>query len=297
MRWHTAVFQPLMGTVVEVQAYAGSEAVAEDAYAAAVAEIDRLTPLLSTYDPGSEICRWRRGEVDPGPELTAVLALCADWHRRSGGAYHPGVGVVVDRWRRAEVEGVEPSAAELDALALDDLPYRVDGGRVVVTGDCSGIDVNALAKGWVVDRALAAARDVGGVAGAVVNAGGDLVHGGEGEIAVAVEDPNNPFDNADPLGAVSLRGAALASSGLARRGFRVGEKWFGHVVDPRTARPVEHVASVTVLAGTCAEADAAATWLGVVGDAQAAAVTDLAWLRVRPDGSTLSSPAWEWLST
>ena len=63
---------------------------------------------------------------------------------------------------------------------------------------------------------------------------------------------------------IELRDAGMATSGRARRGYRIGGRWYSHVIDPRTGRTVDDVASVTVVASSAATADVLATLLGVL---------------------------------
>lgn len=297
---------PVLGTSLEVRVTppdgADDEAAATCARAiedAVIAEFDRLEGCCSAYLPDSAFVRWRTGMIDdPGPELVELLDLAARWSARSGGALHPATGAVTARWRLAGVEGIEPSDDELAALASPSVPYEVVRGAVRRTGDTSGVDLHALAKGWIVDRAVEVGRRRG-ARRLVVNAGGDLVHAGEGAVVVDVEDPLRAHDNAPPLDRVRLCDAALATSGRSRRGVRVGTRWFGHVIDPRSARPIEHVASASVIAPDAATADAIATVVGVLDpDASMAWVRGLdaaehvACCLVLADGTIVADDQW-----
>jgi len=293
-------WSPLLGTVVEVR---GTAADPDAVEAAVLAELMRLQAVFSVFDPGSDLARWRGGaDAAASPDLVAVLARAEELHRCSGGAFHPAAGVLRRRWLAAESEGVVPARAELAGLAAScPLPFRVREGRVERTGDCSGVDLNALAKGYAVDRALAAgwaAAGGGAEAGAngaslVVNAGGDLAHRGSGGVLVGVEDPLRAVDNAPPVARVRGAGAALATSGGARRGFRVAGRWFGHVLDPRSGWPVEGVASASVLAADACAADGLATVLLVGGPEPAVACAVASgpdWLLVDDRGRVSAAP-------
>ena len=65
----------------------------------------------------------------------------------------------------------------------------------------------------------------------------------------------------------------MATSGDYRNFYEVDGKRYSHTIDPRTGRPVEHaVASVSVVAPTCAAADAWATALLVLGSEEGLAL-------------------------
>lgn len=295
-------YHPLLGTNVEVRVVGqgatleAAYVVAAEAEAAVVAEMERLQKVFTVFDPESELCRWRSGREDAtSAELAGVLAAAQHWWQVSGGAFHPAAGVVRRRWLRAEAEQRLPSAAELDALAaaLAVLPFRVEGTLVRRSGDCAGVDLNAIAKGYIVDRGVAAGlRD--GVCDVLVNAGGDLRHVGDEVVRVGVEDP--AAVGGSPLAVVTLSDGAVATSGSVHRGFRISEQWYGHVVDPRTARPVPNRPSTTVRAADAITADALATVVGVLAWDEAvgvlAQVPKAAALSVGADGELRSVGHW-----
>lgn len=297
------VFEPLMGTSVEIRVAAATDEAAVGAEAAVVAEIQRLTDVFSVYDPSSELSRWSRGEADAvSADLATGLALAERWFTEGDGTFHPACRALRRRWERAAAEGVPPTEAELRTLTkgLAALPFGVrwvgSTASVERLGDCSDVDLDAMVKGHIVDRAVDAGFGVPLVRSLVVNAGGDLRHAGEGAVTVRIEDPHRPYDNAEPLTRVAVANGALATSGTAHRGFGVDGEWFGHVIDQRTGRPVRHTASATVIAPDTATADAVATVAMVLPPEEAVAFVDardgLAALLVGADGHVNRSARW-----
>lgn len=298
---------PYLGTDLEVRVGGldEDEAVALDAVVRA--EVERLERIFSVFDENSELRRWaRRDLARPGPELLEVLTGALHWQRWSGGRFNPFVGVIGRRWARAEREGVEPTEQELEALAgaIAAPRFAVDAeGRLAVLGDLDGADLNAYAKGWIVDRAIDRAVEAchrPASLDLVVNAGGDLRHVGRHPLVVGIENPHRPYDNEPPLTTIGLRNAAVATSGPARRGFTVGERRHSRIIDPRTGHTVEQIASVSVVAPDAATADVAATALGVGEPTEAparATVLGLACLLVRSDGEQQANEAWRHLET
>jgi thiamine biosynthesis lipoprotein len=68
---------------------------------------------------------------------------------------------------------------------------------------------------------------------------------------------------------VVLRDRALSVSGSYEKSFEVGGVRYSHIMDPRTARPVQGVLSVAVLAPSGTEGDALDNALFVKGVAKA----------------------------
>lgn len=298
-----ATFQPVMGTHLELQITASDEQEARAAEETALAEATRLEAAFTVFDPASELCRWRSGEMaEPSVELADLLDLAASWQVGSAGAFNPLTGVLTDRWRQAEADGAVPADDELRSLAasIGDPRFTTDGGSVTRRADCGSVDLNAIAKGHVVDRVARRVLADHDVVRLVVNAGGDLVHRGADLVRVAVEDPLRPYDNAPPLTRIEVRNAAVATSGRARRWFDVdGQRW-SRVLDPRTGRPVDHTASATAIAPDAPTADVLATVASVLEPNEVldlvarleAAGTSTAVLVIGRDGTSHRSPRW-----
>lgn len=301
---HVTRHHPLIGTVVELRVALHDTSHPEQAHDLddlMVAEMARLERVCSAFDPTSELQRWKRGELGaPSADFCAVMAGALAHQLDSGGAFNPAAGVIGAAWRAAaDAGGPTPDEALLADLAASIRAprYTIDAsGRPVATGDCSTIDLNAFAKGWIVDRALELGWARGVASSIVVNAGGDLAHRGEPAIRVGVENPLRPYDNEPPITTIELRDAGMATSGRARRGYRIGGRWYSHVIDPRSGRTVDDVASVSVVAGSAGTADAMATSLAVLPPDEAITEADrhsVACLRIATDGTRRSNAAWD----
>ena len=190
-----------------------------------------------------------------------------------------------------------PTDGEVAQLTADlaELPFRVRRGEVTRTGDCSGVDLNAIAKGYIVDRGVGAATAAPGVVDVLVNAGGDLCHHGDRVLRVGVENPSGP--GGPPTVVVALADAAIATSGSIHRGFWIAGTWYGHVLDPRTGWPVIDRPSTTVKAPDAMTADAVATVVNVLGWASAAPLVaelpEITALGVDAQGAVQRMGRWE----
>ena len=208
-------YEPLLGTVVEVRIELDGEGRDDeaDALSNSIAdEILRLQSILSSVDPASEFSRWCRGEVaEPSAELSTVLGLAASWQSVSRGRFNPAAGVLSDRWTQAAHDGIAPDDLELERLAADIAAPRwgVVDGTVRRHRDASDCTLNALAKGWIADRAVEFAN-AEGLLLVAVNAGGDIAVRGTTVLTVGIEDPFTPYDNATPLTTIALAWIALS---------------------------------------------------------------------------------------
>jgi FAD:protein FMN transferase len=269
--------------------------------------IDNLENVFSVYRADSEFSRWRRGEIAAvSAPLLDLLERTEHWVSISEGAFNPSVGVVSDIWRAAADSQVLPTDNALHEAAqqVAGLPFRLGPktGDVTHLADCTALNLNAIAKGYIVEVVCDAMLHLPDVESVVLNIGGDLIHRGKGSTVVAIQNPLHAYDNEPPLFTLSISQAAVATSGSASRGWQIADVWYSHVIDPRTARPVRHIASASVVAQSAADADAIATVLSVVDDIERPAFTSklddaVAYCVVRADGSTDTNEQWNNLCT
>jgi thiamine biosynthesis lipoprotein len=240
----------LMGTFCTIMAY-GDAAAVEKAFE----EIKRLEKVLSNYDERSELSRLNReGKARAGADLLAFVKESKRFSEASDGAFDVTVGPLVRLWGFKDGKHRVPEPGEI-AEAL----RRVGSGRIEVEGDevrlpeGMELDPGAIGKGMAVDRAADVLRKAG-VARALVDFGSTLFAVGEWEAAI-----RDPFRPGKALGTVRLKDESLSTSGRYEKFFTIDGRTYGHLVDPRTGRPVEGVVSVSVIAPTAAESDAMST--------------------------------------
>jgi thiamine biosynthesis lipoprotein len=176
-------------------------------------------------------------------------------------------------------------------LSLDDATRSARKARDGVALDFSGI-----AKGHGVDRA-AAALDAIGIGRYMVEAGGEVRTRGDNAAGepwqIAIEQPDAMPQR--PYFVVPLAGVSLATSGDYRIWFERDGRRYSHEIDPASGAPAEHaLASASVVAPSCAYADAMATALFVMGPERAPAFARdhaLAAYFIVRDGSRLHAHA------
>ncbi len=270
------------------------------------AELDRLEAVFSRFDSASELNRWQTtaGEGAVSGDLAWLLREGLRWQLETGGAFHPGADALGQVWQGAGAAGRLPGDADLAPIVAQLRPPAYSVSETEPTVWRLGtlpLNFNALAKGRIVDLVGQAAQAVDGVREVLVNVGGDVRHLGRGDancghVKVAVADPFSAADNAPPLTRLRVRGQGVASSGRSKRGYRVGGRWFSHVLDPRTGWPAEAVVGASVIAPDCATADVLATAMSVLSPheslALAGGLPGVGCLLVTREGDRLSNAFW-----
>jgi FAD:protein FMN transferase len=296
-------YENVLGTSLDLRVDATSEAVAVAVEERVLAEIDRLEPIFSVYNPDSELQRWQRNRGVPtrlSPGLREVLQEADHWQERTGGAFNPAGEAFLQFWREAICAKRLPSQRALNALrksvAGKFWEFDEESQRVTYLAECP-LSLNAIAKGYIVDRACDAAFLVSAdVQGIILNIGGDLRVRTMRSETVGITNPNQDAENAPPLACVQIQEGALATSGDWRRGMQVGDRLYSHIIDPRTGRPTWRIRSASVIAPRAADADALATALSVLSPEESLSLTDalpgVGCLLVAQDGQIYRSAFW-----
>ena len=238
------------------------------------ATLERLEQQFSTYRPNSELSRFNLARttdwITVSPELARVATDSRALSVLTGGAFDATIFPLVDLWgfgpqRRS---GPPPSAAEISAArARTDfrrLESRAAPPALRKTSADLAADFSSMAKGFAADT-VAAQLSALGSTDHYVQIGGDIATVGTRPWRVAIEQP---AASAPLAQAFDLTGQALSTSGDAHNSFTHAGRHYGHILDPRTGAPVASpLASVSVIAPTCAQSSARATALFVLGPA------------------------------
>ena len=293
----------VLGTSLELCVRADSPEAARRAERRVLAEIDRLALIFSGYDQTSEFSRWQAAPRIPlrvSPELYDVLEASEYWGRRSGGAFDPRVEVLSRLWERCSQLGRLPTHEETTAAkALLMTPaWRTGPAAYTVErlSDCP-LSLNGIAKGYIVEKACDRALEKSaGASGILLNVGGDLRVRGPAARTIGIAAPWADSESSEPFVQIEVKDRSVATSGKSRRGFQINDKWYSHVFDPRTARPVERVSAVTVVAERGADADALAKICGVLEPEESLRLVNsldgVECLIVTAEGQTVTSAGW-----
>jgi len=260
-----------MGCQVEVQLVHDASPEADHAVGLALAAAEARFWLyeteLSRFLDTSDLTLLNRaagcGPVLVSPTLCAVTQDALAAARATDGMFDPTLGTVLSHLGYDRPFPLISPFAD-DAVPALVPPHRAGAWRDIVVDPAActvalpagvALDLGGIGKGWTVDRVV---RQLQGVRGGLVNAGGDLrVWGAAPEDApvwtVGVEDPQDLDRDCATLG-VSDR--AVATSSIAFRRWKRGDHWIHHLLDPRTGHSaLTDLAAVTVVGPSAAWAE------------------------------------------
>ena len=268
---------PTMGTRYSAVFFA-PERTDSGALAASLLEaVDRVDRQMSTWKTDSDLNRLNNAPVGAWVaiprELTTVLASSLRIGRASNGVFDIGVGDLVEAWGFGSA-GPGPDVDRITALAGQARPATTEAleldeaGRRARKHAPLSLDLAGIAKGYGVDE-MARAMETFAVPSWLVGIDGEMrakgLKPGGLPWAVALERPER--GTRDAMGVIELTDMAVATSGNYRHWVDIDGETPSHTMNPKTGAPLKNsLASVSVLAATCMEADAWATVLMVLGE-------------------------------
>lgn len=276
-RVKVALNGPTMGTRWSALFFTEPEFDKAPVRAALQGAVDEVDRQMSTWNAGSDLMRVNAAPVGEWvavpAQLAAVLRLGLEIGRASGGAFDIGMGDAVMAWgfgpEAAAPDGIRTAMAASRRPAHDVL--EINGEHVRKAAPIA-LDLNGIAKGYGVDRLAEILRNQG-ISDGLVGIDGEMRAMGlrpDGEAwTIAVEAPD--AERRTPHSILALQDAAVATSGDYRHWVEVQGRRLSHTMDPRRGAPlIASPASITVVARSCAEADAWATALMVLGPVKGA---------------------------
>jgi thiamine biosynthesis lipoprotein len=235
-----------------------------------------INQQMSTYIPESEVSRFNAlssGEMPVSTELASLVQRSQAISEKTGGAFDITVGPLVSLWGFGPEGRVvsSPSADKIASLrthvGYQKLGVSQNPPSLTKTTNLQ-VDLSAIAKGYAVDQ-LASLLVANGINNYLVEIGGELKLSGSkpnGESwRIAIEAPLTTERAAQHV--LPISNIAMATSGDYRNYFEENGVRYSHTINPLTGAPIKHaLVSVTVLHPNCADADALATALMVMGD-------------------------------
>lgn len=261
---------------------------------AIASRLEAILAAMSHWRADSTLGRFNRASGGTWMALPRdfahVLGAGLDVFERSGGAFDPAIGGLVDAWGFGpEPTTALPGYAEVERLRARSgamhLAFDRETGRLRQPGGLR-LDFSGIAKGFAVD-ALGDVVRAHRCEHALVEIGGEL-------LGLGLRPDGDPWwvdletaaSTIPPL-RVALHQLAVATSGDYVRG--------RHTIDPRSGRPVEHALAVSVIHKSAMLADAWATALSVLEAPEMRALATQEKLAVRAITRTQAGPC-EWIS-
>ncbi len=253
-----------LGALASIEIYGLDRASAENMFATATRELERLERVFSLYRNDSAITRLNRaGRLDRPPlDLVSLLSTSLAYARVTKGAFDPTVQPLWELYGK-HFSTIDADPAGPGEARIKEVLARVGHEKISVESDLitlaegSSVTLNGIAQGYITDRVVELLRSQG-----VTQTLVDL-----GEIrALGLGPEGHPWriglESSEHRGEIArlveISDQAVATSG--GYGFRFDAAGrFTHLFDPKTGRSPLIYSSVSVIMPTATAADALST--------------------------------------
>jgi thiamine biosynthesis lipoprotein len=263
----------LMGSRFDITTV-GADAGAGNGYKAmAIAEIQRIEQLISSWDPTSQTSAINAAAGDHpvkvDAELFGLIQRAIGLSRLTDGAFDISYASMDRLWRfdgsMTTMPAADDIAASVSRVGFEKIVLDKANGTVFLPDAGMKIGFGAIGKGYAADRARQLLEKAGCKAG-IINASGDLTawgrqpSGEDWKVAIT-----NPLNKEKAFAWLPVNGRAVVTSGNYEKFVRFNGIRYAHIIDPRTGYPSTGIVSVTILAPSTELADALATSVFVMG--------------------------------
>ena len=209
--------------------------------------------------------------------LTEVFTLAQTVNKETDGAFDITVAPLVNAWGFGFRSGTRPTEAQIDSLLtiVGQEKVTLKDGEIIKSDPRIMLDCSAIAKGFGVDK-VAEFLAGKGIKNYLVEIGGEISargknsRGTEWNIGVTKPVDDSLSINQENQAVLQITDKAMATSGNYRNFYYEGGKKYAHTINPHTGKPAQSdILSATVIAQTCAVADAYATAFMVLGSEKA----------------------------
>lgn len=258
----------LMGTVINLTLIGPNREKALEAISDVFARMGVLETVLSRFIPGGDLSKLNQEGVLQFPQAIFVdlLLLAQDTSLLTNGAFDVTVKPLIDVYEdRVRKEGGLPDISEIDNILplIDFTKLHATSDRVWFDHAGMGATLDGIAKGYIVDQGVNLLREHG-YTNVMMEAGGDLMALGERGTnlpwMIGIQAPR--ANMGELLAKIDLANKAIATSGDYMQPYSRDMRHH-HIVNPHTGFSSPFLASATVIAPSCWQADALATALMV----------------------------------
>lgn len=254
------------GTTLWIKAAHENADQLESALNAAVKAIRHVERQMSLFDADSALSQLNRTGLlaHADRDLLSVLRLSQRVGHNSAGSFDISMQPLWQLWSRAAEEHRLPSKKEIERTQrmVNLRALELSSTSVRLNAQGAALSLNGVAQGYASDLARQALQKQG-IRHALIDTGETSLLGRAPnaspwrlKIEDAIANPGKPEQLRAGAGPVlQSDGRAMATSSDAHTIFSVDRRHH-HILDPRTGYSPQYWSSVTVLAPTCATADA-----------------------------------------
>ena len=240
-----------------------------------IGHLNQVDNSLSAFNTRSTLSLVNKNENITLDQMTEdVLQLALSVSKLTEGAFDITIAPLVNAYGFGFENAGHITPGQIDSLKSI-VGYKnitINNHHLIKTSPNIILDCGGIAKGYACD-VIAKYLDNLNINNYLVEIGGEIRAKGKNKSnetwKIGISNPQEDSTNTVPQNSVAV--IKISDTGIATSGnyrnfyYREGKK-YAHIIDPRTGAPSEStILSATVIAPTCAEADAYATAFMVLG--------------------------------
>lgn len=265
-----------LNTIISVSIYDSQE---ESLLDGAMAVCDRYEKILSRTMETSELYRLNNGLLEKvegrknsyivSDELAEVIKYGLYYSDLSKGAFDISVEPITSLWDFTSGAAIVPKEASLKE-AVTRIGYQdiaLENNTVTFLKDGMGIDLGAIAKGYIADEIKDYLIE-NGVKSAMINLGGNVLTVGKKPNGEAFKiGVQKPFaDRNEIVASMDIEDKSVVSSGVYERYFKKDGILYHHILNPTTGYPYNNgLISVTIISPKSVDGDGLSTTCFALG--------------------------------
>lgn len=266
--------EKLMGNIFEITVVADDAAIAYPAMEIAVAEIQRIEVLLTTFNENSQTNRINAAAgitaIKVDKEVFDLIERSIRISKITDGAFDLSYGSIdKNLWNFDTSISQLPEASVARSMVklinYKNIELNKDACTVYLKEKGMRIGFGGIGKGYAADKAAQILQKLG-IDSGLVNASGDIKTWGTqangNAWTIGVSDPDDP---GRAFSYLNISNKAIATSGNYEKFVMIDGRKYSHTIDPKTGLPVTGIKSVTVVAPNAELADAMATPVTIMG--------------------------------
>ncbi|MBU2996909.1 FAD:protein FMN transferase [Cellulophaga baltica] len=263
----------LMGSRFDITIVDTSEEKANKHILEAVAEINRIEKIISSWDSDSETSKINKNAgikpVKVSAELISLIERAIKISEISDGAFDITYASMDKIWKFDGTMKNIPTALEMEQsvkkVGYKNIVLDKEASTVFLKNKGVKIGFGAIGKGYAADKAKALMKSKNIFAG-IINASGDLsAWGKQASGEKWIVGISNPLDKEKVFSWLPIMDSSVATSGNYEKFILCKGEKYSHIIDPRTGYPSKGINSVTIFSKSAELCDALATAVFIMG--------------------------------
>lgn len=253
-----------MGSCCELKLYAVDAQAAQRAAQLAINSIIRLEKNYSRYLENNLLHKINQaahagGSVIVNEETAALLDYADSCYQNSDGLFDISSGILRKAWNFNTNVLPEQELVDslLDRVGWDKIIW--DAPRLTFKKQGMALDFGGVVKEYAADQSAVICLQAG-IKHGLINLGGDIriigPHPDGNPWSIGIRNPRHRTQH---IRHIQVYSGGVSTSGDYERCIRIGNRYYSHIINPKTGWPVSGIASVTVVADFCLVAGSVST--------------------------------------